>query len=80
MLWSWSDAPDVDEAGESKLEETIEASSDVAAKARKAVKEDKVEEMAQKVVEHVEEDESWMDGPVDSNGTTPRRRKGGKKK
>jgi len=41
---------------------------------------DKVEEVAQQVIDHVEEDDSWMEGPTDTSGTTPRRRKGGKKK
>jgi hypothetical protein len=78
MLWSWSDAPDPSEE-KTKLGETIETLSEVTAKAREAVKEDKVDEVAQQVAEHVEEDESWMEGPVDTVGSA-RKRRGGKKK
>lgn len=80
MLWSWSDAPDTSEEEKLKPDETIEAPSEVAARARVAVQEDKVEEVAQQVVENVEEDDRWMEGPADTGGSTARRRKGGKKK
>ena len=77
MLWRWSDAPDPSEEEERQVDETIERPSEVAAKAREAVKED---EVANQVVEHVEEDDSWMEGPMDTGGSSARRRKGGKKK
>ena len=81
LLWSFSDG--ADEADSKKTDETIEAPSETAMKARAAVAADKVEELAEEIVEHVQEEgESWMNG--DGVGTPDqgkaRRRKGGKKK
>ena len=79
-LWSWSDAPEADDKKETLLDDTIEAPSEIAAKARQAVKEDNVEQVAQQVIEHVEEDDSWMENTTDGSTPSVRKRKGGKKK
>jgi hypothetical protein len=90
LLWSFSDTPLDDDklkALISSSDDTIEAPSETAMKARQAVKDGQAENVAQEVVEHVEaeevEDDSWMDGPVgSSNSGDPklRKRKAGKKK
>ena len=82
-LRSFNDTPSEDNINTSKiLDESIEPPSEAAMKAREAVKHDTVEEMAQQVVDHVEEDDEWMQGGGVVNGEEPkaRKRKGGKKK
>jgi len=89
-LWTWSDAPvDKDKDKGRKLDETIEPSSEAAMKARHAVKEDRAEEVAQRVLEHAEnegaegvatEDDSWIEGGSTPEGAKARRRKAGKKR
>ncbi|WVQ65048.1 uncharacterized protein L199_003218 [Kwoniella botswanensis] len=89
-LWAWSDAP-TEEEEKKLLDETIEAASEVAMKARAEVKAPEIEaakkegEVESNGNAHgttlIEEDDSWMTGGV----VTPdegkaRKRKGGKKK
>ncbi|WWC60441.1 uncharacterized protein I303_103013 [Kwoniella dejecticola CBS 10117] len=88
-LWGWSDAPTEEDEKKTKIDETIEAPSEAAIKARaaaKAAKEDlieteKPEEPQADGTTLIDEDDSWMTGGV----VTPdegkaRKRKGGKKK
>jgi hypothetical protein len=86
QLWSFSDAPAEDgkDKPTAKLDETIEAPSEAAMKARQVV-DDTVQEAGEQVeaVVNEVEDDSWMDGSVGgTNGTDgkARKRKGGKKK
>ena len=78
-LWSFSDAP----VEEPKVDQTMEAPSEAAMKAKAAVMEDKAEEVAEEVVAHVEEeDDSWMDGAGVATGqdSSKKKKRGGKKK
>jgi minor histocompatibility antigen H13 len=94
-LWKWSDSHTSDTvANESgaKRDETIEAPSEAAMRARQAVEEDKQEAVAHEVVDHVEqmdaaataasvaEDESWMEGGVGTPAEKGKKKKGGKRR
>lgn len=94
MLWAYSEAPEEDKDRKAELDGTIEAPSEAAIAARKAVANGQASDAAQQVLEHVEaeekiaeaepEDDSWMeDGKGVSTGVEgakARKRKGGKKK
>ncbi|ORX35297.1 signal peptide peptidase-domain-containing protein [Kockovaella imperatae] len=90
LFWGFSDAPG-DESQKSKLDETIEAPSEAAMRAKQGILEDqaeKTDQMAENVshpVQQEEEDDSWMDGTGVATGggeekSRKTKKKGAKKK